>query len=497
MRVTEERAALASPGQPALVVRVPHTRHAVLVVAAGCAALQAAGGVAGMAAAAIALPLAFTLGWAADRRYLAALVLLCLPALGLTSGGGGVQPGFLPVIPLPATVHVDAFGGGLTTPLLAVAGAFLRVGVEILAVPGAARPVLPRWMGPLVVVAVVLILIGAAQGRMLGLNRWSEGVRSLFALSGLLWGFLLVRHARSAASGITDHIVTMATLGAVLFLIGLLRGHFLFLLVGLAAGLIPDALMRGARGAFWLFVAVAAAGLVGFTLTTAATVLITAAALALSTVQVGVARRILLRTSLVVGLAASVFLVWAVLMWRSGRVLELTAEAAQSQGFAHWALFKLMQDRGPLWIGAMDQIMSGPYIIVPAGRPLTLGMLGSFFPDLWEFGAHNAALELLRNTGLVAGGIGLLFMGLALVRCAGVLMYAEELRIRGLAAAVLGISLAGITTGNFPVEEVGFFLWALAGVVIGLSACRADDREAQDTASAQSGHVVRRRVLVD
>ncbi|MEW6088394.1 MAG: hypothetical protein AB1498_08840 [bacterium] len=131
--------------------------------------------------------------------------------------------------------------------------------------------------------------------------------------------------------------------------------------------------------------------------------------------------------------------------------------------FAERFKAKLLSDRLPFWHAALKQIISGPYFVIPSGKPLLLETPG--LPDEWVVGAHNTALEILRLDGLFAGTIMLVILFLALKNNLLVLTKSTDPVLKSLAAGILGVGIVGMTTGDFPADQtVGFWIWSLAGL---------------------------------
>jgi hypothetical protein len=455
----QRRERMTDAAAPHVSVPIP----AVSDLAAGCsvllATLQLFGGHAGEAAAAAGVIAALAIGWFANHRYLPAALILCFPALGISGAS------------FPDAVQFAAFAGvGLPAPLGLMVGAGMRSLAEFVR-PG---PSVRRWpsrvAGVLFGLALLVAALGALQGRSMGLNAWSEGVRSVLAVGGLFWGFMIVRGAgASAVADLPRTLVRITVAGALLYAVTLMRGHLLFVLMGLSAGLLAYFARERRVVAFLLTAAVAGAGLVMYSLTTAAIVLLTIGCLLLARLPAGVLRRFVVRTAVLATALLSAAVILAVLRHGERLALELTVHAARSEGIVQFALFKLMSDRGSLWLAAVQQIISGPHVIVPAGRPL-YPLLGAHAGLEWLSGPHNSILQLLRNTGVVAAASVLILVLTALVRTGRILASTRNSLTRCFAASFIGVAISGMTTGDFPVSDVGFFLWSLAGMVTALHA---------------------------
>jgi hypothetical protein len=461
--------------EPLIAVPDLRLRHLVLGASILIALLQAAGGAPGEGAAAIGLLLAGLIGWKVDVRYLGSLLILSFPSFGLAGSAGDLEVTGSLLIPNP-TRHIGVAGVELAAPLVAMLAAATRTLFEAARRRETRLGWPDRWPPLLFLLALILAAMGGLYGRSLGLNRWSEGVRSVLAVGGFFWGFALTRTPMFSARQLDRQVVRVTILGCFLVAMGVLRGHFIFVLIGLAAALLPAFLSRRNWVASLLAGWVCAYALVGLTLTTAAIVVLSAGIVILASMPVPLLRRMLVNGAVIVVVMGSAGAIWAVRAYGDSLATELTLQAVESQGVLNYALFKLMGDRGPLWLAALNQIVSGPHLIAPAGRPLmpTVGVL--FAGTEWEYGPHNSVLQVLRSIGLLGGVALLVLMAYFLFRALGSAARDSSGESRALAAAFIGVVLAGTTTGDFPVRDVGFFLWAIGGIAIGSSNRYQQDR---------------------
>ena len=431
--------------------------------------IQLRGGDVAEIAALLAVPIIAAATFAADRRYLPVLVLLCFPALGVVGGRDALyipRSVAVPFVFPEAVSYVLLAGIEVTAPLVMLAASFGRVIFELLGGGRAFRGVVPRWLLAFFLLAVVPVLVGGLQGQALGYNRWSQGPRAMFAIGGLLWGIVVARrHGGTAARRLGPQLAGLVLGGALLIVTGLLRGMLIFVVLGLVAGVLPYFVARRRILEAGICVLAVVAAALGMTLTTAAQVVLALGCVALAAPGAKAVSRWLLRAGVAAACLLSALMIWAVMQLQGKTLLEV---ATRDDGVMAYAVFKLMGDRGPLWLAAVEQITGGPYVVVPAGRPLrpeNFDYGGLVYT--WESGAHNAVLELVRNVGLVGGAAGLALIGFAILSAVRLLVETRDVALRGLAAGFLGVSIVGMTTGNYPVYDVGFFVWAVAGMLIG------------------------------
>jgi hypothetical protein len=445
-------------------------------------ALQLFGGAVGELAALSAVPLLAAAAFSADRRYLAVLLVLCIPAAGVLTLRGA---GFLA---FPRSVEWVVLGGiEVPAPLVVVTAGFARVCLELVRGGRAFRGVIPRPLLLLFLAGLFPAFLGALLGQAMGLNQWSLGFRAMLALGGLFWGVLVARGAGPRPGRMVRQLAGIVFVGAALMLAGFLRDMMVFIVIGLAGGLVPWCVQRRRLVEAAVLAGAAVVGIVGISLTTAGQVLVALGCLVLAAVRSAGLRRWILRAAVLAGCAASGAMIWLVTQLHDKTLVEFVQ---RDEGLVAYAMFKLLGDRGPLWLAAIQQISSGPYWIVPSGRPLRPENFNyGYIVYIWEYGSHNTFLELLRHTGFIAGPIGMVLIGYAVVLATRTLTETADAALRGLAAGFLGVAVVGVTTGNFPVHDVGFFLWALGGMIAvlrmelprrGALAVEEDGEEADD-----------------
>jgi hypothetical protein len=466
-------------------------RHLALAAALLIVLIQLAGGEdLGAAAAMLGLGLAFPLAFLTDWRYLPTLVLLSLPALGVVTEGEAGSGGLLSLagIHFPGAVPYVFLGGvQFGVPLVVILAGFARVVLALVTRGWRSGNASARWLLVLLLIGLIPALLGGLQGQAMGMNRWSFGIRGMLAIGGVFWGAMLVARAEVERQVLVGQLTRIVAVGAALALFGVIRGHFLFLVIGLSAGCVFHLLRTRSIALIPTMLVSLFAPLVA-TLTVAAQVLFAWLALAIASRRIRFARRLLVRLSIAGAIVASAGMIALVVAMS----YDVGIVAGEDAGLLSFVMFKLLGDRGPLWLAAIAQIMAGPHLIMPAGRPLLpenfLFLRGGL--DVWEHGAHNTVLELVRNVGLIAGPIALLVMVNTLVRVGQVLINSSDPALLGLAAGILAVAIPGITTGNYPIEDVGFFLWGVAGMVLSLSLMEQQERLEEELGEEPAGDYI-------
>jgi len=129
---------------------------------------------------------------------------------------------------------------------------------------------------------------------------------------------------------------------------------------------------------------------------------------------------------------------------------------------------KIAGDRAGLWVPAFQQIIGGPYLIVPAGRPVQI-RTDTLIVD-WSVGVHNALLESIRVAGVLGGGIILFIAWSAIYCCFKAVRMASSLETRTIAGGIITIGLVGFAVEDFVLDQnVAFWGWSVAGIAYAMA----------------------------
>ncbi|RME68706.1 MAG: hypothetical protein D6781_10280 [Verrucomicrobia bacterium] len=139
-------------------------------------------------------------------------------------------------------------------------------------------------------------------------------------------------------------------------------------------------------------------------------------------------------------------------------------EDAGSASVSEKLMYKLFDERSVIWNATFEDIVNGPKIFRPSGRPVIIPMYNGEDRE-WVHGAHNVIMEVLVSLRFVAGPIVLCMYAVAMIGCART-FGSEGLMARGvLAIATLATALIGGVTGHYPMtDEVSFLFMGLAGL---------------------------------
>ena len=96
--------------------------------------------------------------------------------------------------------------------------------------------------------------------------------------------------------------------------------------------------------------------------------------------------------------------------------------------------WKLIADRGPIWLGAINLIKEQPFVAPVPNRPYLVQQRGVEY--FWRTHTHNVELDCLRDFGMIAGPIAMLILfGIT------AMMLRRFSKCGGAATAILTISL--------------------------------------------------------
>lgn len=148
----------------------------------------------------------------------------------------------------------------------------------------------------------------------------------------------------------------------------------------------------------------------------------------------------------------------------------------ENASFIEKLSYKIVLDRFPLWIGALEGIQEN-LMISPAGTSFMPANFGSFAtPErqiAWYFGAHNVVLELSNNFGLIGASLFWVFVvgvWVELVRICG-----QSDRTRNLVLAMLmSYFLLPSLIGDFIIQEHSIIAWLIAGALVGSARTQAN-----------------------
>lgn len=334
---------------------------------------------------------------------------------------------------------------------------------------------LPTIFAPWIV-GLPFALVSTYLGRLAGNEMWTRSVRFALMIGCFFYGTMLadgIRNwGRDSVKPALQFVLVCASVLVILGAGGFYGGHLGFLNVGLAVGF--GIWLLSKRGDFLEKLQAMAIMTAGAWLAIKGTftlkgIFIVAIVFSILR-QTGLATRKLVVTVGILLIAMAVLTTGLLCLLGDQLAVDSGIVNDVNKSFFERVWVKAYADRLPLWRTAYEQIIKGPYLLVPGGRPLLTYSTthGAGATGEWVFGAHNTALEVLRQSGLLSGGITLAVYLTLLFQLLYVIMRVNSDVAAAVAIGVFSTALIGGFTGDFPLDmNVGFPLWTLAGVVWG------------------------------
>ena len=318
-------------------------------------------------------------------------------------------------------------------------------------------------------IGIPLALLSSYWGLQNGYVNWTRSARFFVTAGMFFYGIIIAQQQPQGIRNLLPFFEVITLLLLTLNVLGFFAQHLVFLLVGFGASLGVDAIFSGEvvrkiMGCLLVVIAgtVAALG----SLTMMATYLLGIIMMITLIPRIGrggITRVVALAVMVAVPILIGVAIKYGSDYSREG-IYRAEVTSSELQGRL---LFKIAGDRGPIWYEAYLQILGGPYLLAPSGRPLMLVDLSRSTEKEWQVGAHNALLELTRNGGLLIGGFGIVFLCWQLFQLRAALIKLRGTAFVGLASGVFAVAVVGITTGDFPLDHnVGFWIWVPVGISV-------------------------------
>lgn len=363
-------------------------------------------------------------------------------------------------------------GFPISVPIVMCGFVSLRVFLEMFLRPKTYRAKFPRIILFLWLAAFLPVLAGTWMGFQEENINWSRGLRFLMITGSYFYGYILARHwPKDRNDLLIPMLIPLVVIMLLLAVSGIYFSHHLFLFMGLGGAFSVYFIKKRSFERHFLGVM-----LLALTATCAVAGTFTMLFIFLLSIllaYVGMKRITFMHKRVImiiggVGIFGILTFSLGISFFGHPANHDPTIVYGGFQGITMEKLqLKIFADRIFFWESALEQIIEGPYFIVPTGRPLILREPG--LPQFWYVGAHNTVLEIMRLNGFFSGTIMLIILFLALKNNLLVLKESVDPVLKSLAAAILGVGIIGMTTGDFPADQtVGFWLWGLAGLTHGL-----------------------------
>ncbi len=307
------------------------------------------------------------------------------------------------------------------------------------------RKEFPFWLYFLYLVGMLFVIAGglAASGK----GGWTAGIRGYCLVSLYFYGLLLpaLSHRQMMKLAVAFSIFGMAVL---LMKISVGFGsRQLWLLLPFAGSFAPILLFRGAR--LQALVAASTYSALGLVVAINATftVLLQWVWNAIAGVCLGPLRAQAFRGTMASALTCSLFVFSLGLLFYGAFAHDPSRdamEASRSGATLDKMKYKLTGDRGPIWWGAMQEVVLNPTL---CGIPTpTFTMVSHGKEVVWTVSTHNIVLDPMLRLGIVAGPILLLVLVSAVWVARNAIAWDGSVGVTVLALAVMSnIVLGGAT----------------------------------------------------
>jgi len=331
----------------------------------------------------------------------------------------------------------------------------------------ARRAEFPFWLYSLYLLGMLFVITGALSAY--GTPGWTGGLRDYCVVGLYFYGLLMPGCSK-------EQLIQLATgfavLGLVTVLGNLLVGFHsrqLWVLLPIAGSFAPLVILgRGRFQQRLLAVAYAVAGLVFAVEATFTLVLLWFWNMAAG-VSLGPFGRKFLRRAVVTGLTYALLAMtlgmffYAAFAHDPSRDLHETVKGGQGSTYDRMT-FKLLSDRGPIWWGAMRDMIENPTM---CGTPAPKFMIRSLGKDaLWPYSTHSILMDPLLRLGVVAGPIVLLMLFHAVMVSRNAVARESDVGIAVLGLAVISnIVLGGATLPYMLNERAAEHMYMVAGLL--------------------------------
>lgn len=321
----------------------------------------------------------------------------------------------------------------------------IRTFVAALSARAARRAEFPFGLYLLYLFGMLFVLVGAVLA--IGTGGWTSGLRTYCLVGLYFYGLLLPACSQRQ---MTQLAVAFSAVGMAVLTAANTVGfgsRQLWVLLPFAGSFAPILVLRAARPMHVLLAALYS--LAGFTFAFGATFTVQMLWLwnTVAGICLGPSRARSVRATMIVALTYSLFVFSLGLLLYGAFAHDPTREAMEASwsGTTYERLnYKLCGDRGPIWWGAMLELVENPTL---CGVPAPKYMMRSHGKEvIWKFSTHNIVLDPLLRLGIVAGPILLIVLVHAVLVAKNAIMNESSIGVVVIALAVISnIVLGGAT----------------------------------------------------
>ena len=331
----------------------------------------------------------------------------------------------------------------------------------------ARRAQFPFWLYSLYLFGMLFVIVGAISAH--GKPGWTAGVRDYCVVGLYFYGLLMPACSRQQLMQLATGF---AILGLLTVLGNLLVGYQsrqLWVLLPIAGSFAPLVILG--RGRLWHCCTAVTYSLAAalFAAEATFTLLLLWVWNTIAGMCLGPFGRKTLRWAVVTGLTYALLLLtlsmffYAAFAHDPTRDLYETVKGGQGTMYDRMT-FKLLADRGPIWWGAMRDVVENPTLCGVPAPQFTIRSLGK--EQVWPFSTHSILLDPLLRLGLVAGSVLLLVLFHAVMVSRNAIARESDIGIAVLGLAVISnIVLGGATLPYMLNERAAEHIYMAAGLL--------------------------------
>ena len=331
----------------------------------------------------------------------------------------------------------------------------------------ARRAQFPFWLYSLYLFGMLFVIAGALSGY--GKPGWTAGVRDYCVVGLYFYGLLMPACSKSQLMQLATGF---AILGLLTVMENLLIGYQsrqLWVLLPIAGSFAPLVILG--RGSLWHCCVAVTYSLTGalFAAEATFTLLLLWVWNTIAGMCLGPFGRKTLRWAVVTGLTYALLLLtlgmffYAAFAHDPTRELYETVRGGQGSTYDRMT-FKLLADRGPIWWGAMRQVVENPTLCGVPAPEFAIRSLGK--EAIWPYSTHSILLDPLLRLGLVAGPILLLILFHTVMVSRNAVARESDIGIAVLGLAVISnIVLGGATLPYMLNERAAEHIYMAAGLL--------------------------------
>lgn len=158
------------------------------------------------------------------------------------------------------------------------------------------------------------------------------------------------------------------------------------------------------------------------------------------------------------------FPIYIVFLTISQKLMPI-AQAIGSDQF----LTKLFEDRGSIWLYSFDLIKKSNFFIVPAGRDIETYGYGINGIQYWGAGAHNIFLEIARQNGFTSFSLLFILIAALFWTLRKIDFFYDNLFSNIVVAFIAVYMVFGLTGNSLVYDGVGFLFWLIFSQTVKIS----------------------------